>query len=130
MEHKIKVLVQSVTQAAATVVNTSQVGGTPAGQALAKVNYFTLSDFFNTLFFQDVAALQRLVNASIAALRNAANSAPSPVNNGSSNSAAQPPYAAQSSVPPSAPTSFSYQNLLSAQRSSSSNSKSGYYSDI
>jgi hypothetical protein len=44
MEHKIKVLVQSVTQAAATVVNTSQVGGTPAGQALAKVTSFSLSE--------------------------------------------------------------------------------------
>eukprot|EP01039_Chlorochromonas_danica_P003770 gene3770-4120_t len=62
LEHKIKVLVQSVAQTATAVVNTVAVNGSPAGQALTK----------------DVAALQRLVNASIAALRNAAAGAPPP----------------------------------------------------
>jgi hypothetical protein len=37
MEQKIKVLVQSVAQAAGTLVNTSPAGNSPAGQALAKV---------------------------------------------------------------------------------------------
>lgn len=60
MENKIKVLVQSVAQAANAVVASSPASmsqqGSSAAQALTK----------------DVAALQRLVNASIAALRNAA----------------------------------------------------------
>lgn len=61
MEHKIKVLVQSVAQATTSLVNTlpntsSHPANVATSQALAK----------------DVAALQRLVNASIAALRNAA----------------------------------------------------------
>ena len=55
MEQKIKVLVQSVAQAVGVVLHNVQGGGS-TGNALAK----------------DVAALQRLVNASIAALRNAA----------------------------------------------------------
>ncbi len=70
MEHKIKVLVQSVAQATGAVVGSTPVGGTPAGQALAK----------------DVAALQKLVNASIAALRNAANNS-SGASNGNTSSA-------------------------------------------
>jgi archaellum component FlaC len=60
MEQKIKVLVQSVAQAANAVVAGNIASTNPqasAAQALTK----------------DVAALQRLVNASIAALRNAAN---------------------------------------------------------
>ena len=57
MEQKIKVLVQSVAQAVGVVLHNVQGGGS-TGNALAK----------------DVAALQRLVNASIAALRNAAQS--------------------------------------------------------
>mmetsp|Transcript_1675 Transcript_1675/g.3912 ORF Transcript_1675/g.3912 Transcript_1675/m.3912 type:complete len:854 (-) Transcript_1675:171-2732(-) len=61
MEHKIKVLVQSVAQSAAAV------GPCPASVALSK----------------DLISLQRLVNASIAALRNAAaanpGTAPAPV---------------------------------------------------
>eukprot|EP01038_Epipyxis_sp_PR26KG_P009987 gene9987-13438_t len=58
MEHKIKVLVQSVAQAANTVISTipPNAPNTTATQSLIK----------------DVASLQRLVNASIAALRNAA----------------------------------------------------------
>eukprot|EP00605_Chrysophyceae_sp_TOSAG23-4_P001917 GSChrysophyteH1.ASY1.ANO1.2115.1 assembled CDS len=61
MEHKIKVLVQSIAQ---SVGNVLQGGGHNAAQALTK----------------DVSALQRLVNASIAALRNAAsNSLPQPI---------------------------------------------------
>jgi len=59
MEHKIKVLVQSIAQSAGGVL---QGGGPNAAQALTK----------------DVAALQRLVNASIAALRNAASNNPNP----------------------------------------------------
>lgn len=69
MEQKIKVLVQSVAQAANAVIGGSIASTNPqslAAQALTK----------------DVAALQRLVNASIAALRNAAN------NNQSSGAAA------------------------------------------
>jgi len=65
MEQKIKVLVQSVAQSTTalvnTLVNSDNPNNLPTSQALAK----------------DVAALQRLVNASIAALRNAA-SATSP----------------------------------------------------
>ena len=60
MEQKIKVLVQSVAQAVGVVLHNVQGGGS-TGNALAK----------------DVAALQRLVNASIAALRNAAASSDS-----------------------------------------------------
>ena len=71
MEHKIKVLVQSVMQTAAAVVNSPSAAGNPAGQALAK----------------DVAALQKLVNASIAALRNAANSSPASAASSSAGSA-------------------------------------------
>jgi len=57
MEHKIKLLVQNVAQSASAVVNGSpQIASTAPGQALSK----------------DLVALQRLVNASIAALRNAA----------------------------------------------------------
>lgn len=37
LEHKIKVLVQSVAQTATAVVNTVAVNGSPAGQALTKV---------------------------------------------------------------------------------------------
>ena len=59
MEQKIKVLVQSIAQSAGGVL---QGGGPNAAQALTK----------------DVAALQRLVNASIAALRNAASNNPNP----------------------------------------------------
>lgn len=70
MEHKIKVLVQSVVQTTGAVVSSTPVGGTPAGQALAK----------------DVTALQKLVNASIAALRNAANNSSS-ASNGNTSSA-------------------------------------------
>ena len=63
MEQKIGVLVQSVSQAVATVLqNSPQSGSSPSGITLAK----------------DIAALQRLVNASIAALRNAASSSNSP----------------------------------------------------
>ena len=57
MEQKIKVLVQSIAQSVGGVL---QGGGPNAAQALTK----------------DVAALQRLVNASIAALRNAASNDP------------------------------------------------------
>jgi hypothetical protein len=53
MEQKIKVLVESVANSVSAVLQTNP---SPAGSALSK----------------DVAALQRLVNASIAALRNAA----------------------------------------------------------
>jgi kinesin family protein 3/17 len=53
MEQKIKVLVESVANSVSAVLQTTP---SPAGSALSK----------------DVAALQRLVNASIAALRNAA----------------------------------------------------------
>jgi kinesin family protein 3/17 len=73
MEHKIKVLVQSVAQAAGSLLSTlpPEAGSFPASQALTK----------------DVSSLQRLVNASIAALRNAANNTPSdnhPKSSGSS----------------------------------------------
>jgi hypothetical protein len=57
MEQKIKVLVQNVAQSVSEVVSTNpQVGGTAPGVALSK----------------DLQALQRLVGASIAALKNAA----------------------------------------------------------
>jgi hypothetical protein len=57
MEQKIKVLVQNVAQSVSEVVSTNpQVGGTAPGVALTK----------------DLQALQRLVGASIAALKNAA----------------------------------------------------------
>lgn len=57
MEQKIKVLVQSVAQNVAAVVSHSpQLGGSESGVALSK----------------DLVALQRLVGASIAALKNAA----------------------------------------------------------
>ena len=38
MEHKIKVLVQSVAQSAATVVNSIPLSNNASGQALTKVN--------------------------------------------------------------------------------------------
>ena len=62
MEQKIKVLVQSIAQASGGVLQAGEGRNVNplAASALAK----------------DVAALQRLVNASIAALRNAASSAP------------------------------------------------------
>ena len=66
MEQKIKVLVQSIAQSSGGVLQQAQQGNggsvasSSAAQALTK----------------DVAALQRLVNASIAALRNAASNAP------------------------------------------------------
>ncbi len=75
MEHKIKILVQSIAQSVGSVL---QGGGPSAAQALTK----------------DVAALQRLVNASIAALRNAASNSPNP-----------PP------MPPATPTYDKYQNF-------------------
>jgi len=56
MEQKIKVLVQSVASVVGAVLQSAPQSGGAAGQALTR----------------DVAALQRLVNASIAALRNAA----------------------------------------------------------
>jgi len=57
MEQKIKVLVQSVAQSVASVVSHNpQLGGSEPGVALSK----------------DLVALQRLVGASIAALKNAA----------------------------------------------------------
>lgn len=56
MEQKIKVLVQSVASVVGAVLQSAPMNGGAAGQALTR----------------DVAALQRLVNASIAALRNAA----------------------------------------------------------
>lgn len=57
MEQKIKVLVQNVAQSVSEVVSSNpQVGGTAPGVALTK----------------DLQALQRLVGASIAALKNAA----------------------------------------------------------
>lgn len=55
MEQKIKVLVESVAKTVSTVLQSSPQNGGVAGLSLSK----------------DVAALQRLVNASIAALRNA-----------------------------------------------------------
>ena len=61
MEQKIKVLVQGIAQSAGAVV---QSGGFAAHQGQTGVAVQALA--------KDVAALQRLVNASIAALRNAA----------------------------------------------------------
>ena len=55
MEQKIKILVESVAKTVSTVLQSSPQNGGVAGLSLSK----------------DVAALQRLVNASIAALRNA-----------------------------------------------------------
>ena len=57
MEQKIKVIVQNVAQAASTLISTNpQLSGTPTEAALNK----------------ELTALQRLVNASIVALKNAA----------------------------------------------------------
>ncbi len=78
MEQKIKVLVQSVAQATGVLVNSLPPNANPASQALAKVTRISLGvPFYLLCFFlcsisQDVAALQRLVNASVAALKNAA----------------------------------------------------------
>jgi kinesin family protein 3/17 len=94
MEQKINVLVRSVSQAVNSVLQSSpEIGVSTAGMALAK----------------DVAALQRLVNASIAALRNAngGSGGPPPSNTASahvssassSKSAAAPP----SRMPPPPP---------------------------
>jgi hypothetical protein len=71
MEQKIKVLVQSVAQSVAAVVNRNpQLAGSEPGLALSK----------------DLKALQHLVGASIAALKNAAaNSAGPPTTPGASN---------------------------------------------
>lgn len=78
MERKIKVLVESVAQALDVLIRdpskSSSLANGPV-HALAKV----LSEFllvpigvvlFTLLFMQDVAALHRLVNASVSALRN------------------------------------------------------------
>lgn len=100
MEQKIKVLVQSVAQAVGVVLHGAQGGGT-TGHALAK----------------DVAALQRLVNASIAALRNAASSgASSQQKPTTSSSSASGSSAQQSGVP---------QRSASAGRLSTSTTASG-----
>lgn len=69
MEHKIKVLVQNVAQASLGIINVIPPTAASAGQAFGK----------------DVVALQRLVNASIAALRNAAAAAETESTNGGSN---------------------------------------------
>lgn len=67
MEQKIKVLVQGIAQSVGVVLQGGYLGGAQHGQSGVAVQALT----------KDVAALQRLVNASIAALRNAAsNSAP------------------------------------------------------
>eukprot|EP01035_Chromulina_nebulosa_P016848 gene16848-22333_t len=66
MEQKIKVLVQSVAQATTAVVSSTAANG------VTNNSQFNSSNVVQTLS-KDVAALQRLVNASIAALRNAAN---------------------------------------------------------
>jgi len=74
MEQKIKVLVQGIAQSAGAVV---QSGGFAAHQGQTGVAVQALA--------KDVAALQRLVNASIAALRNAAS------NNSNTSSLPPPP---------------------------------------
>ena len=66
MEHKIKVLVQNVAQASFGIINMIPPSAASSGQAFSK----------------DVVALQRLVNASIAALRNAATAGASAQENG------------------------------------------------
>lgn len=90
MESKIKVLVQSVAQSAGAVVSSNPaIGKSQAGAALTKVGLIdvlaynccplrgTFTIQYNMMYIQceqDLTALMRLVNASIAALRNAANS--------------------------------------------------------
>lgn len=95
MEHKIKVLVQSVAQATTSLVNTlpntsSHPANVATSQALAK----------------DVAALQRLVNASIAALRNAAAATP-----GSGTSSSNTSVASSASSVSSRPSITSNSNI-------------------
>lgn len=72
MEQKIKVLVQSVAQATNTIMQSNGNGNAVQGNMVQSLT-------------KDVAALQRLVNASIAALRNAAANG-SNSNNSTSNS--------------------------------------------
>ena len=91
MESKIKVLVQSVAQSAGAVVSSNPaIGKSQAGAALTKVGLIDVLAYnccplrgsftiqYNMMYIQrkqqDLTALMRLVNASIAALRNAANS--------------------------------------------------------
>jgi hypothetical protein len=95
MEHKIKVLVQSVAQATTSLANTlpntsSHPANVATSQALAK----------------DVAALQRLVNASIAALRNAAAATP-----GSGSSSSNTSVASSASSVSSRPSMTSSTNI-------------------
>lgn len=128
MEQKIKVLVQSVAQSVSAVVSSNpEVGGSAAGQALSK----------------DLHALQRLVGASIAALKNAANSTPAPVSTastgagGAANGAngvapvAGPPRVSKPLMP--APQPVQNQNLnvnqLPPNRYLGSDGKSGYPSN-
>eukprot|EP01033_Poteriospumella_lacustris_P020062 gene20062-14630_t len=105
MEHKIKVLVQSVAQATGSLLASlpPEASTFPVSQALNK----------------DVASLQRLVNASIAALRNAA--AANGPNNGST--ASTPVATAASSAaaprgPPGVPPSSSALSSSSSSVSS------------
>eukprot|EP01036_Dinobryon_divergens_P025238 gene25238-33764_t len=105
MEHKIKVLVQSVAQAAANMMAASNAGtvNRTAGQDLTK----------------DLSALQRLVNASIAALKNAASSDSSSSSSSSSSSAASSHNASSSSI--------GNASMKSNMSINNSNSYSNYY---
>ena len=100
MEQKIKVLVQGIAQSVGVVLQGGYLGGAQHGQSGVAVQALT----------KDVAALQRLVNASIAALRNAAsNSAPGAGAGAGSGTGAQgSAYMQPTRMPPPPPPTNSY----------------------
>ena len=104
MEQKIKVLVQNVAQSMSELVSTHpQLGGSGPGLALNK----------------DLHALQRLVGASIAALRNAANASGGSAATASSNSSGSTGGRPVMRTPQSASSSNSIQQQQQQQQGSS-----------
>jgi hypothetical protein len=109
LEHKIKVLVQSVAQAAFAVISSSPQGASAIGQSLSQVMCFYLfRHCILSSFLQDVQALQKLVNASIAALRNAANA--------TNNSVSVSPVPSAASISTPQPTGYTAANGVGNNR--------------